>query len=121
MSLTSFTLPDPITIAGISYPDVMIVVGRYAVGDGAAVSLYTGGEPLATLTSNVPSDFRRGPRVWAKDYAENAGLVDELLHLGLLKRTGATRPSGFIELVEVELLGPLAQLAAAATYPDQPN
>lgn len=109
-----------ITLVGTTYREVTAVAGRYAAGDGLAIQLYTEGEPLANLTVNTATP-RKSPLVWAKDYAENEGLVDQLAEQGLLRRTGNTLPSGHIELVEVELLGHLAEIGLAAAAPGQPN
>lgn len=107
---------QPVTLMGHLYEKVRARIEGYAEGGGIAVQLDCDEdgywEPLTTLTVNVPDDPRPGTLVWAKDYSENEGIIDSLEAQGLVRRTGLTRPSGFVSLDEVELRGALADAVA---------
>lgn len=108
---------QPVRIGGHVYSKVQARVETYAHGEGVAVQLDCDEEgfwePLATATVNVEGDPRTGSLVWMRDSEENTGLIDSLAFQGLVRRTGLTRPSGWITLHEVELLGALRDLLEA--------
>lgn len=55
------------------------------------------------LTANL--DFKLPEKkVLLKDYAENKGIVQELLDNKIVKLTGIKYHSGFVELIEAEIL-----------------
>lgn len=105
---------DPVTINGYTYKRVRASAEIYVEGGGVALALWCDEEgywePLATLTINVEGDPRLGPKVWARDSEENSGIVSELEAQGLVRTTGEVLPSGYIELIEVELTGAFLDL-----------
>lgn len=108
-----FSLKDSFVLGDHSYHFTRILATRYAFGgeDALALRMETqteyGWEPLTMITVNVEGDPRPGPKVWVGDYSENTGIIEELERQGLAKATGLTRPSGWVELTEVELTGEL--------------
>lgn len=69
------------------------------------------GSPVATATVNLP-DLPAGPNtVFVKDYSENAGMLEALVAAGVVKPTGQTVRSGFVEVPICELQPPFREAA----------
>lgn len=67
------------------------------------------GSPIVTATVNLP-DIPAGPnQVFIKDYAENEGMLAALLAAGVVKPTGDTVRSGFVEVPTCELQPPFRE------------
>jgi len=76
-----------------------IVVRPYTRGGRPAVILSDGntGEPIATLSVNLPSAPDPGKGcTYIKDYSENASLVHPMLESGLFVDTGRRYRAGFV-------------------------
>jgi hypothetical protein len=71
------------------------------------------GEPIATATVNLP-DLPAGPnQVFIKDYSENEGMLKALTEAGVVKPTGETVRSGFVEVPVCELQPPFRERTLA--------
>lgn len=81
-----------------------IVKTKYTNNHNTALGILNNhGELEVLLTANL--DFKLPEKiVLLKDYNENKGVVKELVDAKIVKLTGNTYPSGFIELVEAEIL-----------------
>lgn len=87
------------------YQNVTAEVGTYAESGRVAIRLVCNGEPLCTVTVNLP-DFDPVPgAVFVKNWSENEGLLAELVRLGWGTPTGRIVPSGYVEVPEFELSG----------------
>lgn len=106
-------LEAPIKLYG-TYDPVRITLEEYEYGGTAVILQFLEEghwELLTVLTVMVPDDPRGGTLLWARDTEENGGLIAQLEQQGLVRATGTTRPSGFITLYEIELIGKLKELA----------
>jgi hypothetical protein len=74
-----------------------LVLGRYASGDRIAVMMVEAGEPIATLSVNVPAVRLGDNEFVVKGYSENNGLDEAAFATGLFERTGRTVMVGFAE------------------------
>jgi hypothetical protein len=66
------------------------------------------GEPWCDISKVVVGARCERNHCYVKDYSENEGILAALEAAGIVKRTGATGASGFVELHYVEVLGELA-------------
>jgi hypothetical protein len=82
--------------------------GRYSNGR-VALSLVDEEGPVATATVNLPSVDLGNNEVLIKSYAENSGLLEALTEVGIVKPTGKTIRSGFVEVPVCELQGPFRE------------
>ncbi|WP_205679000.1 hypothetical protein [Aquisphaera insulae] len=64
------------------------------------------GSPIATATVNLPDVPLGKNQVAIKDYGENAGMLKALAEAGIVKPTGQTIPSGYVEVPICELQPP---------------
>jgi hypothetical protein len=67
------------------------------------------GSPIARATVNLPDEPLGKNQVLIKDYAENAGMLDALVAAGVVKPTGQTVRSGYVELPVCELQPPFRE------------
>src|SRR5690606_10426483 len=69
------------------------------------------GSPIATATVNLP-DLPAGPnQVFIKDYSENEGMLAALVAEGVVKPTGQTVRSGYVEVPVCELQPPFREMS----------
>lgn len=102
-----------IALVGELFRDVTAVFSRYTDnGNIAIVLMLPDGERLATATVNVGV-----PGVFIKDYAENEGMLEQLVAKGLVQEIGAYVQSGFVSVPEVKLLGMFAEAASPWSGP----
>jgi hypothetical protein len=80
----------PMEIISGTYPSGQIYLQGAVVGTG---------EPIATLTSNVPDVDIPAAHIVVKDYSENEGVYKTLLEAGVIEECVDKIPSGFIELL----------------------
>jgi hypothetical protein len=79
-------------------------------GNGrVALSLVDEEGPVATATVNLPNVTLGKNQVLIKDYAENAGMLEALVAAGVVKPTGETVRSGFVEVPICELQSPFRE------------
>lgn len=99
---------DSITIGETVWTDVEVEFAEYASGGLTAIELWTNEdgwrEPLATVTVNIVSDPPAEGCVWVKDYSENAGMLLEMVRLGILEPTGRYTQAGFVSVPEARIL-----------------
>ena len=77
--------------------------GRYPNGR-VALQLVDEEGPVATATVNVPEAELAADEVCIKDYAENAGVLDLLVLMGVVEPTGRRIPTGFVDVPVARLL-----------------
>jgi len=82
--------------------DCEIVGGHYADGSAALRVVSLHGEPIAVATVCLDEPARDG-HVWLKGWSENEGLPEALEVNGVVKRTGRTYPTGYVEAEEAVL------------------
>ena len=72
----------------------------YKAGGHTAVMFITElGRPFCTLSVNLPDNPPPDSQhFWAKTYAENADLRDQMLATGMFEDTGKRAPTGFVEV-----------------------
>ena len=83
--------------------DVRIRFGRYENGSKAIQGFSLQDEPLFTATvalNKVPKDGH----VFLKGWSENEGIPEALEKAGIVRLTGYTIPTGFVQAQEAELL-----------------
>lgn len=68
------------------------------------------GSPVATATVNVPNATLARNQVLIKSYAENEGLLEALVAAGVVKPTGETVRSGFVDMPVCELQPPFREV-----------
>ena len=82
-------MEDTFTIPRFGDERLALQVGRYANGNTAVQLVAADGEePYATLSVNVPGVLLRDGDFVFKNYAENAGLLPELLAASRVEVTG---------------------------------
>lgn len=64
------------------------------------------GSPIATATVNLPDVPLGRNQVAIKDWSENEGMLKALTEAGIVKPTGQTVPSGYVEVPICELQPP---------------
>ena len=62
------------------------------------------GEPVTTATINIPEVPLESNEVIIKNYSENEGILDSLVKAKIVKPTGKTVKTGFVECSICELL-----------------
>ena len=82
---------------------------RYYPNGRVALSLVDEEGPVATATVNLPDEPLGKNQVLIKDYAENAGMLEALVAAGVVKPTGQTVRSGFVEVPVCELQPPFRE------------
>lgn len=60
-----------------------------------AVDAYNG-EPVATITVNMPHLTCPPGYTWIKNHSENEGIMEQLVEAGVLESPVADNPSGFV-------------------------
>ncbi len=68
------------------------------------------GSPIATATVNLPDVPLGKNQVLIKNYSENEGMLDALVAAGVVKPTGKTIRSGYVEVPICELLPPFREV-----------
>ena len=77
--------------------------GRYPNGR-VALQLVDEDGPVVVATVNVPEADLGPDEVCIKDYAENAGVLDLLVLMGVVAPTGRRIPTGFVDVPVARLL-----------------
>lgn len=95
-----------LTLVGQEYNAVIYKASYMQDGSLALVaSLAETGEPLTRISTflshNPPSNHNC---FWCKDYSENEGIGEQLIKLGIAKKTGRRADSGFVFFEEYELM-----------------
>lgn len=95
-----------LTLVGQEYNAVIIKASYAQDGSLALVaSVSETGEPLARISTylshNPPSNHNC---FWCKDYSENEGIGEQLIELGIAKKTGRRADAGFVFSEEYELM-----------------
>lgn len=67
------------------------------------------GSPIATATVNLPDVALGGNQVLVKDWSENEGMLAALTEAGVVKPTGETVRTGFVEVPVCELQPPFRE------------
>jgi len=99
---------DLLTFVDTAYKNVTIEAGSYQHDGSLALRALTeDGEPLAVLTAYSPYVKPEEGCIFLKSYSENAGLLETLTGLGLVKPTGRFVEMGFVQVPEVRLIGDL--------------
>lgn len=81
-----------------------IVKTKYTNNYNTALGILNDNNELELLlTANLEFQLPEN-KVLLKDYGENKGIVQELLEANIIKLTGVKYPSGFVELIEAEVL-----------------
>ena len=85
--------------------DCVVEKGEYQNGRPALQLIDANdGAPVATATVNMPGVDLEENHVFIKDYSENEGMLDALVHARIVEDTGIRMPSGFIQLPLCRLL-----------------
>lgn len=94
----------------VLFRDFDCTVRKLSYGSGrVALSLVDEEGPVATATVNLPG-VKLGPnQVAIKSYAENEGLLEALVAAGVVKPTGQTVRSGYVEVPICELQPPFRE------------
>lgn len=79
--------------------EVVVTVNQTSAGNKAILLFDTeDGLPYAAATSHVPGAELGEDEVLVKNYSENTGILDFLVKNNIVKDTGKTVSSGFVEL-----------------------
>ena len=62
-------------------------------------------ESIAVATVNLPHECLGPGQVFIKDHSENRGMLETLEKAGIVKATGETVQSGFVQVPKAILLG----------------
>ena len=62
------------------------------------------GESIAVATVNLPHESLEPGQVFIKDHSENRGMLEALEKAGIVKATGETVHSGFVQVPKATLL-----------------
>jgi len=85
-----------VTLMGHTYKGAVLHEGKYAYGEGLALTLTEAdGEPLATATVYMRDAEPAQGCVWIKDWSENEGMLGSLVKAGVIEPTGRTTQAGF--------------------------
>lgn len=106
---TSYTL----AVSGRDYPDVHVHAQGTYIDGSPALGFVDDEGPIIHITVHFPGHAASAGCVWARDWSEATGLVDQLVRLGIAERTGRTHHSGFVTAHEMRLLGETAEMVAA--------
>ncbi|WP_152050931.1 DUF4313 domain-containing protein [Tautonia marina] len=71
------------------------------------------GSPIAQATVNLPDVALGRNQVAIKDWSENEGMLDALVAAGVVKPTGETVRSGYVEVPICELQPPFREVSHA--------
>lgn len=82
---------------------------RYYLNGRVALYLVDEDGPVATATVNLPDVNLGKNRVAIKDWSEQEGMLAALVAAGVVKPTGETIGSGFVEIPVCELLPPFRE------------
>lgn len=86
------------------YVNCSCEIEQLQYGDGSpALKLSNQGEPMAVATVCIDVPASDG-HVWLKGWSENEGIPEALESAGVIKLTGRTFPTGFVEAQEGLLL-----------------
>lgn len=81
-----------------------VVIGKYQKPTNIAIVLYDAhGLPYMRASSNPEYTLEKG-EVAIKDWSENRGILEALIEARIVEDTGATIPSGFVDLILCRLL-----------------
>jgi hypothetical protein len=69
------------------------------------------GSPIATATVNLPDVALGRNQVAIKNYSENEGMLDALVAAGVVKPTGQTVRSGYVEVPVCDLQPPFREVS----------
>lgn len=69
------------------------------------------GSPIATATVNLPDLPAEPNQVFVKDWSENEGMLNALVAAGVVKPTGQTVRSRFVEVPVCELQPPFREVS----------
>jgi len=96
--------PEPKFVSFKSW-DCHVKFGQYANGR-IAIRLVGAhdGEPIATATVNVPEISVEHGNVLVKDYSENEGMLDALVHAGIVSPPVKEWYAEYVEFYECKLL-----------------
>lgn len=85
---------------------VDLELAAYGIGGRIAIQAICNdtGEPYCTVTVNLPDEPLGEDEVFVKNYSENAGIAEELEAQGILRLTGRTVRSGYVEIPVAVLL-----------------
>jgi hypothetical protein len=67
------------------------------------------GSPIATATVNLPDAPLGKNQVAIEDWSENEGMLAALIEAGIVKPTGQTIPSGYVDVPICELQPPFRE------------
>jgi hypothetical protein len=91
---------------------VKLLAARYSANDRIALMLVSNdglGEPVATITCNIPSAKLEPFEVIVKDWSENEDMEDWLIDSGIAYATGKVVHSGFVQAPIVRLKASIMQ------------
>lgn len=71
------------------------------------------GSPIAKATVNLPDVALGRNQVLVKSYSENEGMLEALVAAGVVKPTGETIRSGFVEVAVCDLEPPFREVSHA--------
>ena len=69
---------------------------KYTNGRTALKAFGQEGEPLATLTVNIPGVSLNPGEVIIKDYSENEGVLKDLIEMGIVEKEYSRFPYGWV-------------------------
>lgn len=79
--------------------ELKIKVRRYCSGYGVALQLVDNmGLPYATATVNLPNEKLESDEVAIKDYSENFGVKDALIHAGVIEEPHRWIYTGYVKV-----------------------
>jgi len=93
-----------ITLHNHTYKNCEIVLSFYHDNRPALVIL-TNNEVLCKASVNLPDNEILDGHIFIKNWAENEGILQELIRLNAIKDTGQTTPCGFVHAHICKLLG----------------
>jgi hypothetical protein len=85
------------------------IVKRQYDNGRVALQLVDDEGPVATATVNLPDAELGKNEVCVKDWSENQGMLEVLTAAGVVKQTGKTIRSGFVEVPICELQPPFRE------------
>lgn len=86
------------------HQELTLVSGRYQNGRLAIKAVNGDGEPVATLTVNIPEVELAEGQIIVKDWSENEGAFSTLIHAGLIEHVKDVE-AGFCEANVCNWLG----------------
>jgi len=73
------------------------------------------GESIAVATANLPHESLEPGQVFIKDHSENHGMLEALEKAGIVKATGETVHSGFVQVPKATLLSEFQKILDGKT------